>query len=89
MTECWFVELLQTAVRHYRQESFGDFVAVHRNIGDVCISDDGSFERLCETNGYVLLIQQLLDCWIDSNLNSDAYPDMSSTDWYDLATSLL
>ena len=89
MTAPWFVELLERSLRHYEQGSFAEFVSQHHDIGDLCISDDGTFERLCEANGYVEFIQQFLDCWIDSTVNYQAYPDLSPTDWPDLGASLL
>ena len=53
------------------------------------LSDDGSFESLCNRNHYVFFIQELVDCWIESRGRPEAYPDVPEDEWIKIAESLL
>ena len=87
LTESYFVQLLQLALRLDREGRFDEFSQQHGDIGDLILSDDGTFEALCASNDYVVFIHQLLDCWIDSKQHP--YTDVPDEEWPEIGESLI
>jgi hypothetical protein len=88
-TQYAFLELLRRAVRDYREGRFQENVTTYPDMSDIGLSDDGSFEALCNRNNYVQFIHELIDCWVDSSSHPEAYPNVPADEWVDIASSLL
>ena len=83
-----FVNLLREAVATHGHWKFERVIEKFKDRGHM-LNDHPDFYELCDSSAYFIYVFELLECWIDSRENPEAYPSVSSADWAQTAKSLL